>query len=198
MSLRPVIFAVKSIEPLRRVVGSKDEAWVARLEEDFRQRLRDADEDTLRLVRSVAQDVVAGKVPGGVEREDHVHAVCALARIAGAVTGGSAVTDGDWKHYGWEAYYDSVAEDLPDAAREALEFLVDGRPLVGEVIESGWSYYAWLTHAEVVSFHDALHVLEHRRAEVARPNFCDGFHQALRDWLQAVEDGGGDLWLVAN
>lgn len=196
MSLRPMLYAVPSTEPLRQVVGGYDRSIVDRVEAWFQQDIGDPESEELEFVRHVAEQYIQGKLTGEAETEDHVRVVEVMAETLGLTARENMIADGDWKHQAWADYYQAVSADLPPHAARLYQMLLNGRPLLGQRIESGWAYYAWLNAAEIDFLVQSLQTLEAKRPAVA--NLIDGFHGELLGWLREAQSRQGDLWLYAT
>ena len=210
MSLRPVLWSVPSVEPIRKVVGSNDRAWMEVVEAAVREREEKSPDRWLEYeaFRKAAAELLAGKV-SGPENDYHVEVVNLWAEKALPLGGfdydadpqsldpakARMLTDGDWKHPAWEEYRGLVQPLVEDDVARMVEQLTEGRPLAGTRTESGWSYYAWFEGPELGRLIHGLMDAANENTSVA--DDIDGFHGELIEWLQGARACGA-LWLYAS
>lgn len=210
MSLRPMLWSVPSVEPIRNIVGGNGRAWMEVVEAAVREREEAAPDrwEEYEAFRKAAEELLAGKVDGP-EKDYHVEVVNLWAEKVLPLAGFDydadpksldpaaprMLTDGDWKHYAWDDYRDLVDPLVDDDVAQMVEHLTEGRPLAGTRTESGWSYYAWFERAELHRLIRGLKEAADEDASVAEE--IDGFHGELLEWLTAARACGA-LWLYAS
>ena len=210
MSLRPMLWSVPSVDPVRNIVGSNGSAWMEAVEVALRERANESPDEAggHKAIRAAAAALVAGKV-NGPETGDHVEVVHLWAGKVlplrafdyDADPAGSdpaeprMLTDGDWKHMAWEDYRELVEPLVDEDVARMVGYLCEGRPLAGSRVESGWSYYAWLDRPELDRLLAGL--VSAADAEPSVAEEVDEFHQELLDWLRAARACGA-LWLFAS
>ena len=210
MSLRPMLWSLPSVEPIRKVVGSNDRTWTEVVEAAVREREEAAPDrwQEYEAFRKAAAELLAGRVEGP-EGEYHVEVVSLWASKVLPLGGFDydadpktldpaaprMLTDGDWKHPAWEEYRDLVEPLVDDDVARMVEYLTEGRPLAGTRIESGWSYYAWFERPELERLIQGLTDAAGEDAAVA--DEIDGFHGELIEWLTGARACGA-LWLYAS
>lgn len=210
MSLRPMLWSVPSVEPIRRIVGSNDAAWMEVVEAAIREREKEAPDQRGESdgFRKAAAELLAGKV-AGPEKDDHVEVVNLWAEKVLPLGGFDydadpkaldpakprMLTDGDWKHMAWEDYRELVGPLVDEDVARLVDHLVEGRPLAGTRIESSWSYYAWLDRPELDRLLGGL------AAAGAEEDFdadeLEELHEELIEWLEGARACGA-LWLYAS
>jgi hypothetical protein len=191
-----MLYAVPSVEPLRRVVGGYDRSVVDHVEAWFQQDIGDPEAEELEFVRHIAEQYIQGRLTGEVETEDHVRVVGVMAETLGFTAEQNRIADGDWMHRAWASYYEVVSADLPPHAASLYEMLLNGRAILGQRIESGGAYYAWLSGAEIDLLVQSLQRLEGKRPAVA--DLIEGFHRELLGWLREAQSRQGELWVYAT
>ena len=210
MSLRPMLWSVPSVEPIRKIVGGNDPAWAEIAEAAIREREQQAPDSwqEYEAFREAAAGLLAGKVDGP-EKDYHVEVVNLWAGkvmpLGGFDYDGDPttldpskprmLTDGDWKHDAWEDYRDLVEPMVDDDVAEMVEHLNEGRPLAGMRMESAWSYYAWFEGPELERLIGGLTDAAEEHTAVA--DEIDGFHSELMEWLAGARACGA-LWLYAS
>src|SRR5687768_1782096 len=123
MSLRPMLWSVPSVEPIRKIVGGNDPAWMEVVEAAVREREAAAPDrwQEYEAFRRAAAGLLAGQVDGP-EKDYHVEVVSLwagkvlpLAEFDYDAEPASLdpatprmLTDGDWKHPAWDDYRDLV------------------------------------------------------------------------------------------
>jgi hypothetical protein len=78
---------------------------------------------------------------------------------------------------------------------QLLSFIRDGRPMFGKRIITGWSYYAYLTSAELQELAAGVRQSQQGYPELASPECFEGFLLALLGWLDNITERKLDLWL---
>ena len=211
MSLRPMLWSVPSVEPLRKIVGSNNAKWMEPIEAAMRKRDDSSAERAKEheRFRKAAGELLAGRVEGPAERDEHVEIVTVWAQPTLSLRGFDydadpatldpaqprMLTDGDWKHAAWEEYRELIEPLVDEDVLRLAGYLVDGRPLAGARIESSWSYYAWLDRPELARLIEGL--TDAARADPSLADEIDEFHGELIPWLEAASACGA-LWLYAS
>lgn len=206
MSLRPMLWSVPSIQPLRSVIGSNDTAWL----DIVNAELGDQEESLPNQhdsIRKAATELLVGRLDGP-EKDSHVEVVGLWAKKVLPLadfdyaadpksldlTKPRMLTDGDWKHFAWDDYR-ALIEPLVNAdVARMVGHLTEGRPLVGTHTESSWSYYAWFERQELEKLINGLATAGDQNKSVA--DEVDGFHVELVEWLKGAQKCGA-LWLYA-
>jgi hypothetical protein len=180
MSARTYMVSLQSLEPIRRVIGSKDrallEALLPAVAEDF---------------RSAAEGMIMGPPPAK-EPGCWGFLVEPLAQHFGLSPRRLPLED--WKHhYVWGDYRSIVDPHLSGQGKKLLEFIDAGRPFVGAGIDYDGSMFAWLTAAETKNLLDELTAID--ADELGE---LDEFHEELIESLQGTVDRGADLFVGAH
>src|SRR5262249_16832443 len=170
---------LKSLQPIRRAIGSKDrallDALVQALGEDH---------------RSPAEGMIMGPPPAK-EPGCWGRLVEPLAQHFGLSP--RRLPLDDWKHnYVWGDYRSIADPHLSAQGKKLLEFMDSGRPFVGSGIDYDGSLFAWLTAAEAKSL-----LVELTSIDAATLGDLDEFHEELIESLQETVDRGADLFVGA-
>jgi hypothetical protein len=132
----------------------------------------------------------------GLDAEDETHVYAALAL---AQTGQSFFRpdpeDDSWKISLMEDLLAQSETRLDSRTYQLLSFIRDGRPLFGKRIASSWSYYAYLTCAEVCELSGGIQKSQGAYPGLADPSYFGGFLLALLGWLDKIAQSRRDLWL---
>ncbi|MDR3636545.1 MAG: hypothetical protein P4L84_22265 [Isosphaeraceae bacterium] len=179
MSMRPLIYPITSLDPIRRALGSRDTSLLEPLVASFKQ-LRGDRPDAIPEFRERAESFLAGELRDGQERGEWEYSIYFAAHALGLLQSDLPIND-DWAWGAWGEYFDEVADRLPADAQELLCRLVDGRGLKTESVDCPGAYYAWLGPEEVERLLAALDELEAAHPDVA--DAVEGFHENLTDWL---------------
>jgi len=184
MSTRTYALSVKSLDPIRDAIASKDQtafdAVVAEYEPD--------DEDR----RSYARSMILVDTPPTKEPGCWNYVVEPLAKHFGLQPDYLAIDD--WKHYGaWEDYIATAKAHVSDEAISLLEHIQSGRPFRGSEIDHDGCLFAWLSNAECKTMLDALHDLD---AEAFGE--LDELHEELIDSLQTVVNNDAEMFIGAS
>lgn len=207
MSLRPMLWSVPSIEPIRRIIGSNDRAWLEVVDAALGE--RDA---SVRKEHDAFRKAAAALLAGRVDGPETAHHVEVVNLWAGKVLplGGfdydadpksldpaapRMLTDGGWKHMAWDDYRTLVDPMVHADVARMVGHLTEGRPLAGTRTESGWSYYAWFERPELEQLIQGLTAAADEHKSVA--DEMDGFHGELIEWLKGARACGA-LWLYAT
>jgi hypothetical protein len=135
----------------------------------------------------------------GLDGEDESH-VCAAAALAemGQSFFRPDPNDDSWKISLMEVLLAQNEGRFDSKTHELLSFIRDGRPLFGKRIDTGWSYYAWLTSAEVRELAAGIRKAQEVYPGLADPGYFDGFLLALLGWLDKITERNMDLWLYTG
>jgi hypothetical protein len=192
MSMRPLIYPLSDLEPIRQAVGSRDEVLIDRMVDEYTKHYEVGPESSeAREFRDRARSFVEGRLRHAEEPGEWDNCIHLAARSLGLLQSEYPIND-DWKWMAWSDYHDEMAPRLPQDARKLLHWLVEGRPLTAKAIDARGSYFAWLESAEVLRLHEALGALpvsEERLGELLE------FHEELLGWLEACR--GKSLLLIA-
>ncbi len=179
MSMRPAIYPIKSLEPIRRALGSRDPSLLEPMVASFKQ-LRGDRPDAIPEYRERVQSFLDGELRDGKERGEWEYSIYSAAHALGLLERDLPVND-DWSWAAWADYLDEVEARLPADAQELLRWLVNGRGLKTDGVDCPGAYYAWLGPEEVERLLAALDELEAAHPDVA--DAVEGFHENLADWL---------------
>lgn len=177
--MRPLIYPVASLDPIRSALGSRDTAFLERLVAAYQQK-RNAGPDAIHAFRERAESFLNGELRDGKERGDWEYPIYFALDILGLLQSDSPIND-DWAWGAWGEYLDEVENRLPADACRLLHWLVDGRGLKTDWVDCPGAYYAWLGPEEVERLMSALEELGAADPDVE--DLVDGFHENLVDWL---------------
>lgn len=184
MSMRPLIYPIKSLDPIRRAMGSRDETFLERMVASYKA-LRGDTPDAVEEFRKRAESFLGGELRDGQERGWWEYPIYFATHALGLLQSDLPVND-DWAWGAWGDYLDEVEDRLPADAQELLRWLVYGRGLKTDGVECDGAYYAWLGPDEVERLLAALDELEAAHPDVA--DAVDGFQGNLTDWLAKCRD----------
>jgi hypothetical protein len=193
MSIRPLIYEIRSCDPLKSALGSGDVSLL----DKFEQGLVDVfggkpDAQTRDEMRKFGESFVKGELVDGLERGEWALILLLLARRMKLLLAESPLND-DWKWWAWDEFHQEVANDLSPSSQQLLHYLVEGRPLKASGMSCNGSYYAWLEPGEVSQLRAELAVLFRRRPELS--SAVDGFGEELLSSLNSID--GRSALLVA-
>lgn len=200
MSLRPEISGF-SLAQMQSHFSSHNRAVLAYLDERLAQSLEAvADEgpqavaEYQRTFETAAQRAVNQVVPFReleVEGQAYVDLAIELSRYQQE----HLPTDSNqWKMFVFEDFLAECGDDLSPEARALVGYFTTGRALFGHRIETGWSYYGYLTLEEVRLLATELEKLTRADESVGSEQFLDGFVGEFHRWLRTIADRGLDLW----
>jgi hypothetical protein len=182
LSLRPNIFGLR-LARLRGLLGCGDQSVVDRVSAEL--------SSVAPELQAEARDIAARAVMTGVpfvgldaEGDAHVAAAIALSKIDQARDDvGSSV----WKmDPAWD-----LGRLFPALAREDHPFrtFLEGRPIFGERIVTGWSYYGFLDRQEVELLRFALRPVRESLASAPemQPPSLDAIGQLREELTQSLE-----------
>jgi len=179
MSLLPRIYPIKSLDPIRRALGSRDLSLLEPLVASFKQ-FRGDQPDAIQEFRERAESFLDGELREGKERGEWEYSIYYAAHALGLLQSDLPVTD-DWSWGAWADYLGEVEDRLPADAQKLLRQLVYGRGLKTDGVDCPGAYYAWLDPEEVERLLAALDALEAAHPDVA--DAIEGFHECVADWL---------------
>lgn len=209
MSLRAYITCF-DLQKMQSLFGSRSdtavEAAAAILRKEFDLDELDDDEadefaERVDGIRAICRRAVFEGLPFpelDEENDDHVSAAEALAGV-GQKHGHTSFEDWKVTHV-FHPFLRDYSAALSPSGRALMAFLDGGRPLFGRKIETGWSYYAYLTAGEVKELHAALVDLLERHPELKGEAYLGGFVDALIQALAEIsrKRKKRDLWLEAG
>jgi hypothetical protein len=182
MSTRTYMLSLKSIEPIRKAVGSKDPALLEALVQKIGE-----DED----FQSYAEDMIMGSPP---EEEPGCWHYLVEPLAQHFDLSPKRLPLDDWKHYHvWEDYRRLANSHLSKEAKRLLKFLEVGRPFAGSSVQGDPCMFAWLTTAETKILLDELAAIDPEEF-----GELDEFHEELVESLQETVGRGADLFLGAQ
>lgn len=184
MSMRPRVYPIQSIDPIRQVLGSEDTSLLEPLVASFKQ-FRGDQPDAVEEFRERAKSFLEGALRDGRERGEWEYTIFYAAHALGLLQSDLPISD-DWVWGAWADYFDEVENRLPADARELLRWLVFGRGLKVEGVDCPGAYYAWLRSEEVEILLAALDELAAVDPDVTE--IVEDFHENLRDWLAKCVD----------
>lgn len=211
MSVRPNIYPITAIEPIRQALGSRDSTLVNRIREAYirieeeryqedeidedaldedefadEQQPWEIDEEELRDLTKLANAFVNGKFRRNREPGEWREVITYLAHALGLTASNDPVFS-EWKTGAWSEYLGRVSERLPEGPRMSLKHLVEGRSLTGRAIEQDGCSYAWLTSGEVSELRAALGELPESLLEPSSNDWLPDFHRELLACLSKCE-----------
>ena len=182
MSTRDSFYSITSIDPIRDVVASNDDALLeAFAEPEYREFM---------------ESVIKCKSPPKKEPGCWQYWIIALGPHLGVELDEDLPVNDDWKHYGtWEEYLKLVKKRVTKQTLASLNHLYIGRPLQGKEVEHDGCLFAWLTAEEVKELHAALSQLDE---SVITDEELLEFHEALVESLQIISTESKTLFLGAQ
>lgn len=192
MSMRTYMISLQSLEPIKKAVGSKDQALLDALRQAVEED-EGIDEDDIEDFQSLAEEMVIGPPPA----EEPGAWSCFIETLAEYFElSPRDLPLNDWKHAdAWKSYRSIAAPLVPEHAKQLLEFLESGRPFVGSGIDHDGCMFAWLTAAEAQSLFAELSAID---AETFRPGDVDKLHEELVESLRETTNRNADLFLGAQ
>lgn len=208
MSLRPMISGF-DLARLRSYLGCGDRSLLLALESDLAQLLARSTGLDVRLGEEVRKVLGAAVLQGapfpGLQEETQAHVIAAdlLASHGQELLS----TDADqWNHSGFlEAWESGITAEDGD---ELLQYLLFGRPLFGREFDTSWSYYGYLSHAEVRQLRGSLREIEDDDQEKDHLKFladlglnlpgnsATDLIVDLTRWCDALLTANKDLWCI--
>ncbi|HWE35078.1 MAG TPA: hypothetical protein VG406_00790 [Isosphaeraceae bacterium] len=190
--MRPLIYPVSDLEPIRQAVGSRDEVLIHRMVAEYAKHYEVGPESSeAEAFRERARSFVEGRLRDAKEPGEWDKCIHLAALSLGLLRSEYPIND-DWKWMAWSDYHEEMAPRLPEDARKLLHWLVDGRPLRTKAIDTMGCYFAWLDSDEVLRLHEALGALQ--VSEETLGELLE-FHEELLGWLEACR--GKSLLLIA-
>lgn len=201
MSLRPAIsgFRLETMQKLFTADNGVDtDSLFIALEESATEHLGEDSKEQEKIV-SKGKEVILRAVQDGIpfaeldsEEISHVMAADVLAHFGQDHHEIDDTTD--WKMDVFWDLEEKYGADLDPSTKKLLHCISEGRPLFGKRIDSDWSYYAYLSCAEVMQLHSALHDLQKKRPELSGDECFDGFVDELLAWLSEIAEQNLDMW----
>lgn len=184
MSTRSYALSLKSLDPIRDAIASRNQAAfdavVAEYEPD--------DEDR----REYAKSMILIDTPPAKEPGCWNYVIEPLAKHLGLQPDYLAIDD--WKHYGaWADYIATAKSHIPIEAVSLLEHIKSGRPFRGSEIDHDGCLFGWLSNGECKTLLDALRDLDSETF-----GELDELHEELIDSLQAVVDNDAEMFTGAS
>lgn len=204
MSLRPEISGF-NLKKMLSLFGCGDKKLIKEIQIELKKTLSDYPVITKKEFRELSkkgsviikQAILKGAPFSDLVNENDSHV--AVADVFARHNQERCYTDSaDWKmgaFWGFESQYENK---LDQTTKGLLSFLIDGRPLFGREIEQDWSYYAYLSLAEVKQLQAGLIKLQESCPELEGEEFMDGFIDELIGWLDTISGKNLDLWLYAS
>ena len=185
MSLRPSLSSIK-LQKLRDFFGCQDQSLIKELKESFRDAASEsihADGD-----RQIELLINEGTAPFKDKPENET-----LQIIMYLLAERPACERKECEAIFWEEFCGAASANMITVSKRSaplLSQLVRGRPLLGNKIETTWSFYSWLDKDEAsLMFQE---ILAHKDAQ----KMFD-FEDA-RDWMQGVVKNKQDVWFFAS
>jgi len=194
MSLRPALYAI-DLQRFREALTA-----------DRSVTLRSAARHLLALdcgldqadVRRAADELLSGGFDGRTELDTHVYAIVTIAQALGFQSEASEIHFGDWPIGAYHEYLDLLAPVLPAVSREIYAHFLAGRPLIGDGIDTEWSYYSFLWAQEVRHLLSDLSQIHAMTPALNTKECIHGFPNEFRGWLNEVVRRSADLWVFAE
>ncbi len=195
MALRPEVYGFHLAELFNRF-QSQDRALIADLESKLVQLAAESDlpSEFCDEYRTALRHAVDHGVPvPQLERETDAHVLLAidLAKYRQEL---QPVGSNDWDMNAFFDFWETCQPLLSPAQQSLLRYWEVGRPLFGKKIETGWSYYGYLSRDEVIQTRRLLDALKNEHAAFAEEDYLDGFLVAWDEWLETIAAAGLDLW----
>lgn len=204
------MIAVTSIEQLRNVVGSKDQALFDLLLKLNTDELENAygprnqlDEEVLEEFEEELNETVSNlklmllsSKPPTAEPGAWIYLIKQIIEAKQLAVKLVFSFNKGYKHlYAWEPYREAFATRLSKSAVEALQHLENGRPLRGKRLEYDGCIFAWLTQSEIAALHESL-----SKFSAAEVGNCDleEFHEDVVEALAMLKQEKCDLVLSAH
>ena len=182
--MRPRIYPITALDPIRQAMGSRDDTLLERIVASYKAQRGDSP-DAVEDFRKRAECFVNGELCAGQECGGWEYPIFFAAHALELLQRELPLND-DWAWGAWADYFDEVANRLPADAQTLLRWLVDGRGLKSDRVFCDGAYYAWLGPDEVERLLAALDELEAAHPDVA--DAVEGFHDDLTDWLSKCRD----------
>lgn len=203
MSLRPEIFGF-NLSQMRSHFGSKNEAIIQHIVsrvEPVAQDIEEEDEEEAARYRANVSEtaraiIMDGAPVKGLESEEDIHFDIAQALVTyeqKPVGVGSNI----WKMNAFWDFQPKYGKRLGGEAESLLGHLISGRPMFGRAMKIDWSYYSYLTNAEVKTLLAALRKLQQEEPSLVGKAYLSGFVDTLIGWLEKIDSQEMDLFLYA-
>lgn len=112
-----------------------------------------------------------------------------------------------WKMNGFWEFMESFEKRFDEQSVTLMNYLIEGRPLFGESIDTGWSYYAYLSLDEVKALraaikkqHDWAEDLT-KKGQLNEIDFSEwtlDLMESMLEWFDQLIEAKRDLWFMAN
>jgi hypothetical protein len=202
MSMRDGVFSVTSVNSICDVIASGDDVLSRKLCAEHAAQyvgddlLDEVVQQDIEERRSIVESMIHCNSPP--EKEDGGWGLLLeeIARHLGLDPRPDLPFNEGWKHvYVWKAYRPAVKKHVSRQSRRSLEYLDDGRPLLGKQVDGGQGcLFAWLSADEVQELYGSLSQLDDTIIADAE---MVAFHETLVESLQIVSAQQRDLILVA-
>jgi|GEM_PF-5876500 len=212
MSVRPTIYPLIDIEPIRQAIGSGDSSLIERVREAYirveEERSREdellddelldqdefadelepweLDEEELRDLTKLTKAFVNGKYVRNREPGIWRQVIVYLAHALGLTSSIHPLFD-EWSRDAWSEYLAGISTELPEGPRRSLVHLVEGRSLTGREIERDGSSFAWLTSSEASELLNSLRAVPPDCVQAFGEDWLRDFHGELIECLSACE-----------
>lgn len=209
MSTRDSLIAIRSIQQIQQVVGSKDQSLFDLIqqatEDDLKRdfgapdQLEGGDlevfEEQLETANTELNRMIMDAKPPAAEPGYWIFIIQRLIKLKDLAVPLNFTFNKGYKHwYAWEPYREAIVDRLTKPALEALQHLEKGRPLRGKKIDHDGCLFAWLTQPEIADLYDSL-------AKISASNVgnadLEEFHQDVVDALALLKKEQCDLVLSA-
>ena len=185
MSLRPNLAGFQ-LSTLRSMSGCKDPGKRDALLATYDRHVEPHDPKTRIAAHAWIDRIVSGELevaPPAIEPEELQHVVIALAQHEQELARSTSLY--------WESFLNALDQrpaGASPAERQLARYFLQGRPLLGDTIQTSWAYYAWLPHDQL----DQLdRLLQHERYRALYD------HEAARAWLATLIARELDLFFYA-
>ena len=150
MSMRPSVYAMRTVEPIRAWFrdGNIDHVaeltvWLEKQNDSF------VDSEFTESFQNGIRELAAGELEDGSETDIHAGILHAAAET---VLGDSLelLTDDDYKASAWGDLLEALEQNgwMSPSARTLFQFIARGRPVIGESHDGECEYTGWLTPVE--------------------------------------------------
>lgn len=217
MSLRPEIYGFNKAK-MFALFGSKNEKATEKIVKDLEAMLTEIDEDEDddeeedKTDLSSAKEHVRAAIFEGVpikelQVEDMSHVLAAKVLAEYNQPDMLDTESSDWQMRGFWEFMEAFEKRFDEQTITLMNYLIEGRPLFGESIDTGWSYYAYMSLDEVKALHAAIKK-QHKWAEdltmkghLNEIDFSEGtldLMESMLEWFDQLIEAKCDLWFMAN
>ena len=194
MSARIMIYSVPTLAPIREVIASANAGLVERVKEQARISFHgEMFEDDV-LLQSILDRLIMSAEPITTEFGNWQHVILLLLETLEFEPLYNFPFNDSWMHYRvWEDYTLLLGSELPDESKHLLNFLREGRPIVGSTLDdTGASSYAYLDTDEIATLYDELSNLAFDDEDYL------SFHYAFLESLEMIRRTGSTLFYTAG